>query len=79
MPNGREMRMWSRSICVSVALCDPIKEKSGTVRPFCSSEMVRAVKRPPGAETVTSTAPVWPTKRSGWLMVIAGGAPRPAA
>src|SRR5919198_4247312 len=53
-------------------------EYSAIVFPFCSSAIVRAVKFALGALAVTSTAPVWPTNRSGLVIVIPGGAPRPA-
>ena len=63
---------------VTVAACVASSAKSGIVRPFCSSAIVSAVSRPPGASTVTSSVPVWPTRRSGLSMVTRGGAPRPA-
>ncbi|OLC46203.1 MAG: hypothetical protein AUH43_14585 [Acidobacteria bacterium 13_1_40CM_65_14] len=68
-----------RSTGEIVACCALSSAKSGTVLPFCSSAIASAVNLAFGASAVTSSDPVCPMTRVGWLIVTRGGAPRPAA
>ena len=74
MPKGRVTR--SRSASTWAIDPDPgvSSENRVVVRPSCSTETTRLVKRAPGAPTVTSSVPFWPATRSGLSIVIDGGA-----